>query len=71
MNLPGGASGKDPNCQYRKHKRHRIHPWLEKIPYRRAWQSTPVFLPEESHEQWSLVGYRPWGRKELYMTEVT
>ena len=33
------------------------------------WQSTTVFLPGESHEQSSLVGYSPWGRKELDMTE--
>ena len=32
------------------------------------WQLTPVFLPGESHGQ-SLVGYSPWGRKELHMTE--
>ena len=35
------------------------------------WQSTPVFLPGESHEQRSLVGYSPWGCKELDMTEAT
>ena len=32
-------------------------------------QPTPVFLPEKSHEQRSLVGYSPWGHKELGMTE--
>ena len=48
-----------PTCQCRKHKRHRFHPWMGKILYRRAWQSTPVFLPGESHEQRSLVGYSP------------
>ena len=36
---------------------------------RRAWQSTPVFLPGEPHEQRSLVGYSSWGCKELDMTE--
>jgi len=36
-------------------------PWVGKIPWRRAWQPTPVFLPGESHGQRSLVGYRPWG----------
>ena len=35
-----------------------------KIPWRRAWQPTPVFLPGESHEQRSLAGYSPWGHKE-------
>ena len=37
--------------------------WLEKTPWRRAWQSTLVFLPGESHGQRSLVGYSPWGRR--------
>ena len=37
--------------------------------WRRKWQPTPVFLPGESHEQRSLVGYSPWGHKELDMTE--
>ena len=36
---------------------------------RRKWQTTPVFLPGESHGQRSLVGYSPRGRKELDMTE--
>jgi len=34
-------------------------PWVREIPWRRAWQSTPVFLPGLSHEQRSLVGYSP------------
>ena len=46
-------------------------PWAEKIPWRRAWQHTPVFLPGESHVQRSPVGYSPWGHKELNMTEAT
>ena len=44
-------------------------PWVGKIPWRRAWQPTPVFLPGESHGQRSLVSYSPWGRKELDTTE--
>ena len=40
-------------------------------PWRRAWQTTPVFLPGESHEQRNLVGYSPQGHKESDMTEVT
>ena len=44
-------------------------PWIGKIPWRRAWQPTPVFLPGESLGQRSLVGYSPWGRKESVMTE--
>ena len=40
-----------------------------KILWRRKWQSTPVFLPGESHGRRSLVGYSPWGRKESDTTE--
>ena len=39
-------------------------------PWRRKWQPTPVFLPGESHGQRNLVGYSPWGRKELDTTEL-
>ena len=42
-----------------------LDPWVRKIPWRRAWQATPVFLPGEFHGQRSLVGYSPWGRTEL------
>ena len=44
-------------------------PWARKIPWRRKWQRTPVLLPGESHGGRSLVGYSPWGCKELDMTE--
>ena len=40
-------------------KRYRFDPWVGKMPWRRAWQPTPVFLPGESHGQKSLVGYGP------------
>ena len=40
-----------------------------KIPWRRKWQSTPALLPGKSHERRSLIGYSPWGRKELDTTE--
>ena len=40
-----------------------------KIPWRRKWQPTPVFLPEKSHGQRSLVDYSPWGHKEFDTTE--
>ena len=48
-------------------KRHRIDPWVRKIPCRKAWQPTPVLLPRESHAQRSLAGYGPWGHKESEM----
>jgi len=44
-------------------------PWVGKIPWRREWQPTPVFLPGKSHGLRSLVGYSPWGYKELDTTE--
>ena len=40
-----------------------------KIPCRKAWQPTPVFLPGEFHGQRSLMGYSPWGCKESDTTE--
>ena len=43
-------------------------PWIWKITWKRTWKSTLVFLPGEFHGQMSLVGYSPWGRKELDMT---
>ena len=52
----GGASGKESAFQCRRHKRLRFDPWVWKIPRRRAWQPTPVFLPGESHGQRSLLG---------------
>ena len=39
-----------------------------KIPWRRKWQPTPIFLPGESPGQRSLMGYSPWGRNEGDMT---
>ena len=45
-------------------------PWVGKIPWKRKWQPTQVFLPGESHGGRSLVGYSPWGCKELDMTEL-
>ena len=42
-----------------------FNPWVGKIPRRRKWQPTPVFLCGESHGQRSLAGYSPWGRKRV------
>ena len=47
-----------------------VHPWVGKIPWRRKWQPTPVFLPRESHGGRDLVGYSLRGRKELDMTAL-
>ena len=69
--FPGGISGKEPVYQRRRLKRPAFDPYVGKIPWRRAWQPTPVFLPGESHGQRCLAGYSPWGRKELDTTEAT
>ena len=61
----GGASGKEPTCQCRRPKRLGFDPWAGKIPWRRKWQPTPVFLPRESHGQKSLKGYSPRGHKRV------
>ena len=68
---PSGFSGKEPTGQYRRHKRCQFDPWVGKIPWRRVWQLTPVFLPGESRGQRSLAGYGPWGSKESDTTEAT
>ena len=50
-------------------RRPRVSPWVGKTLWRREWQPTPVFLPGGFHGQRSLVGYSPWGCKELDKTE--
>ena len=45
MGFPGGTSSKEPICQCRRLKRHGLDPWNRRIPWRRAQQPTPVFLP--------------------------
>ena len=57
----GGASGKEQTFQS----------WVRKIPWRRAWQPTPVLLPGKSHGQRNLVGYSPWSCEESDTTEAT
>ena len=66
MGFPGGLDSKESAFNVR---RLRLDPWVGKIPWRRDWQPTPVFLPRESHGQRSLVDYSPWGHKELDMTK--
>ena len=54
--FPGGLESKESACQC---KRPRFHSCVGKIPWRRKWLPTPVFLPGKSHGQRSLVGYSP------------
>ena len=56
-------SDKESPCQCR---RHWLDPWVRKIPWRRKWQRTPVFLPGKSHGQRSLAGYSPWGLRKIW-----
>ena len=71
MGLHKWLSGKESAYECRRYRTHKFDPWVGKLPWRRKWQSTPVFLPGKSHEQRSLAGYSPWGRKESDTTEVT
>ena len=65
--FPGGA--KEPACQCRRCKRRGFDLWVGKMPWRRKWQPTPIFLSGESHGERSLVGYSPWDHKELDTAE--
>ena len=61
--LPKWHSGKVNQC--RKCRKGEFDPWVRKIPWRRKWQPTPVFLPGKSHGQRSLVGCGPWGSQKV------
>ena len=61
--------GKESTCNVRDTGDKGLIPGLGRFPWRRSWQPTLVFLPEESHGQRSLVGYSPWGHKESDTTE--
>ena len=66
VGFPWWLSGKESACQSR---RCGFDSWVGKIPWRRKWQATPVFLSEKSNGQRSLAGYSPWGRKESDTTQ--
>ena len=55
-------SGRESTCPWR---RHGFDPWVRKIPWRRKWQPTPVFLPVESHGRRSLAGYSSKDHKKV------
>ena len=63
--LPWWPSDKESSYQCR---RHGLDSWVRKILWRRKWLLTPVFLAGEFHGQRSLVGYSPWGCRELGTT---
>jgi len=71
LGFPGRASGKEPICQCRRPKRLGLDSWVRKIPWRRVWQPTPVFLPGESpldRGAWWATVYKvkkSWTLKQL------
>ena len=68
--LPRQNRGREFACQCRWRKRREFNPWVRKIPWRRKWQPTPVFLPGESHGQRCLEGYCPWGCRVRHYWET-
>ena len=66
--FPWWLSGKEFACQCKVLE---FDPWVGKIPWKRKWEPTPVFLPGKFHGQRSSVGYSPWDLTELDMTERT
>ena len=66
--LPMWLSGEESTCQCRTLG---FNPWIRKIPWRRKWQPTPIFLHEESHGHRRLAGYSPWGCKESDTTDTS
>ena len=68
MDFPNGSADRV-RLQFRRRRKYRFNPFVGKIPWRRKWQLTPIFLPGESHGQRSLADYSPWGCKELDTTE--
>ena len=67
--FPGGSDGRVSACNAEDLGAMQKTPWVGKIPWRREWQPTLVFLPEEFHGQRILAGYSPWDHKELGKTE--
>ena len=61
--FPDSSAGKESACNAWAAGSGSMPPWVGKIPCRRKWQHTPVFLPGESHGR-SRAGHSPWGRKE-------
>ena len=65
MGFPDVSDSKESACDVEV----RVDPCVGKIPWKRKWQPSPVFLPGEFHGKRNLVGYSPWGHRESDMTE--
>ena len=62
---------KNPPAYAADAKRPRFDPWVGKIPWRRKWQPTLVFLLGKSHGQRRLAGYSPWAHRRVRHDLVT
>ena len=67
--LPWWLSSKESTCNAGDAGDLGVIPWVVKIPWRRKWQPTSVFLPGKSHGERSQVDHSPWGHKESDTTE--
>ena len=63
--FPGGSVVKKPTCQCRRHKRQRFDLWIGKIPWRRVWQPSPVFLSGEYSWTEDPGGLQPVGLQRV------
>ena len=64
VGFSGGTNGKELTCQCRRHDM-RVLSLVGKIPWRREWQLTPIFLPGKVHGHRSLACYSPWSCKRV------
>ena len=69
--FPSGAVVKNPPARAENARECRFDPWVRKIPWRRTWQLTRVFLSGKFPGERSLAGYSPWGCKESDTIEHT
>ena len=65
LSFSGVSSDKESTCHWRRCKIHGFDPWVCKIPWRRKWQHTPVFLPGESRGQKNMAGHSPWSHQRV------
>ena len=69
LGLPKWLGGKESTCQSRRCERCGLNPSVGKVPWRRNWKPTLVFLPGKSHKQRGLVSYSPWGHMSEFCTD--
>ena len=69
LGFPDGSVGKESARRGRRYRRLGFDPWVRKIPWRREWLPTQVFLPGESRGQKRLARHSPQGHRESDMTE--